>query len=129
MLVPYTEMADKHDTDLTFPLEALVDGLAELTVVLGAEAAPVVAGIRETLMAALAARDRGDLPGAVARIGDAMQRLSALADHVDPADAGLMRALAASVRGALLRGDTAEARQRAAVMLEKSGAVERKKPS
>jgi len=122
-------MTDKHDADTGFPLEKLIDGLAELTVVLGNQAAPVLAGIRDSMIAALAARDRGDVPGAVERIADAMQRLSALADQLDPAEAALMRTLAAGVRSALQRGDTADARQRADAMFARSGAVERKKPS
>jgi hypothetical protein len=76
----------------------------------------------------MAARDRGDMPAAIAQIGRAMDRLAALADQLDPAEATLMRALAQNFRAALLRGDEAQVKQSAAVMFEKSGAAERKKP-
>jgi len=105
----------------------VVTGLEELEAVLGKDIAPAVAGIRTMLIAAMAARDRGDAPGAVIQIGQAMDRLTMLADRLDPAEGALMRALAERFRTALLRGDTAQARQSAAVMFEKTGALERKK--
>ena len=55
-----------------------------------------------------------------------MDRLAALADRLDPAEAMLMRALAQTFRAALLRGDEAAVKQSTAAMFEKSGAVERK---
>ena len=109
------------------PLDVVLTRLGELEVVLGARVRPVLASVRETLMTAMAARDRGDVPGAVDLIGRAMDRLSGLADELDPAEAVLMRALAQHFRAALRRGDEAQAKQSAAVMFEKSGAVERKK--
>jgi len=64
---------------------------------------------------------------AIAHIGEAMDRLSALADGLDPGEATLMRALAQNFRAALLRGDAAQAKHSAATMLEKSGATTRQK--
>jgi hypothetical protein len=87
----------------------------------------VVAAVRSLLIAAMAARDRGDMPAALAQIGAAMDKLSALADGLDPAEGTLMRALAHNFRTALLRGDDAQAKQSAAFMFEKSGAIPRKK--
>ena len=108
-------------------LEDVLLRLDELQIVLGPAVAPTLAAVRVALIEAIAARDRGDRPAAIAAVGRAMDSLSSLADHLDPAEAGMMRALAQSFRVALLRGDYAGAKQNAAAMLEKSGAVERKK--
>ena len=120
-------MAHEHDSDIPFPLDAVLTRLGDLEVVLGTRVRPVLANVRDTLIAAMAARDRGDVPGAIDHIGRAMNRLTALADELDPAEGALMRALAEHFRAALKRGDQAQAKQSAAVMFEKSGAVERKK--
>lgn len=120
-------MAHKHLEEIPSPLETLIARLGELEVVLGAAVAPQLAAVRAALGAALAARDRGDPPSAVLHIGHAMDRLSALADQLDPAEATLMRALTQTFRAALLRGDEAQVKQSTAVMFEKSGAVEKKK--
>jgi hypothetical protein len=126
-LYPSGGMAHKHEGEIPVAIESVVARLGDLEVVLGAHAAPVVAAVRSMLIAAMAARDRGDMRAAVAQIGEAMDRLSALADALDPAEATLMRALAQNFRAALLRGDDAQAKQSAACMFEKSGAIARKK--
>lgn len=121
-------MTHKHEEPTPTALEKVVAGLADLEVALGPQLGPGLAGVRTMLIAAMAARDRGDVPGAVQQIGNAMDRLTQLADALDPVEAPLMRALAQNFRSALLRGDEAYAKQSAAVMLQKSGAVERQKP-
>ncbi len=120
-------MAHNHEEQVPIALANLVARLDDLQLALGQQIAPVLASVREMLIAALAARDRGDVPGAIERIGNAMDRLTVLADQLDPAEAMLMRALAHNIRTALLRGDEAQAKHSAAVMLQKSGAVEGKK--
>jgi len=120
-------MSHKHEEVIPVALESVLTRLSDLEVVLGAHAGPVVATVRSMLITAMAARDRGDLPAAVAQIGHAMDRLAALADGLDPAEATLMRALAQNFRAALLRGDAAQAKQSASFMFEKSGATTRKK--
>ena len=120
-------MTHKHEPDIPFPLDTVLARLGDLEVVLGTRVRPVLGQVREMLIAAMAARDRGDVPGAIDHIGRAMHRLTALADELDPAEGVLMRALAEHFRTALQRGDEAQAKQSAAVMFEKSGAVERKK--
>lgn len=120
-------MAHKHEPESPLPLESLVTSIGELEVVLGKQVAPTLAAVRSLLIEATAARGRGDMPGAIVHIGHAMDRLSTLADALDPAEAQLMRALAHSLRAALLRGDESQAKESAAVMFEKSGAVERKR--
>lgn len=121
------DMSHKHEDQIPLALESVVARLGELEIVLGAHAAPVVVAVRAQLTAAMAARDRGDVLGAVAQIGQAMDKLAALADQLDPSEATLMRALAQNFRAALLRGDDAQAKESAAVMFERSGATARKK--
>lgn len=120
-------MPHKHVEPVPTALEQVVHAIGGLESALGPQVASVLAGIRLTLIAAMAARDRGDVPGAIHEIGKAMDRLAALADQLDPTEATLMRALAQNFRGALLRGDEAQAKQNVAVMFRKSGAAERKK--
>jgi hypothetical protein len=121
-------MAHKHEPEDGAALETLIARLGELEVVLGAHVGPDLEAIRSTLLAASAARNRGDVPAAIDRIGQAMDRLTGLAERLDPAEAILMRALAHSFRAALLRGDDDQVKHTTAAMLQKSGAVERKKP-
>lgn len=127
-LYPSRCMAHKHEEAVPIALESVVSRLGELEVVLGAQAGPTVAAVRAVLTTAMAARDRGDMPAAIAQIGQAMDQLAGLADGLDAAEAALMRALAQTFRAALLTGDTARARESTAAMFEKSGATERKKP-
>ena len=114
-----------HLVDFPEALEALVSRLGELKVVLGPAAAPGVDAIEGHLRHGLAARERGDVGAAVARIGQAMDLLAALAGHADPAEAAMMRAVAAQFKTAIARGALGEARTQADVMRERSGSVVR----
>lgn len=120
-------MADKHGAEIPVDLETVIARLGELEVVLGSEIGPVIAEVRTRLISAMAARDRGDLPGALDEIGRGMDRLSTLAERLDPTEAALMRGLAQTFRAALLRGDESTVKQSTAAMFQRSGAVERKK--
>lgn len=120
-------MTDKHLSDIPASLEAVASRLGELEIVLGRHVRPALQTVRAMLVTALAARDRGDVQAAVAAIGGAMDRLGALADELEPAEGAVMRAVAQSFRAALLRGDDAQARQAADVMLSRSGALQRKR--
>jgi hypothetical protein len=121
-------MADDAQFDsVPIAIEAVVQRLQELEVVIGPQAAPVVAAVRSQLINAMAARDRGDRAAATQSIADAMNRLAGLADSLDADEAAMMRLLAQSFSAALRRGDTTQAKQQAAQMFEKSGAAERKK--
>ena len=121
-------MADEHQPAIPIAIEHVVSGLSELETVLGDPARAAIPRVRVRLIEAMAARDRGDVPGAVGLIASAMGDLAALADRLDPAEAMLMRGLARRFQAALSRGDEAGAKQTAAVMLDKSGAREREKP-
>jgi len=119
-------MPNKHDPEIPVAIESLVTRLDSLPGVFGPAAVPVVAAVKDSLLRAMAARDRGDPPGAFREIGAAMDRLAQFADHLDPAEGAMMRSVASMFRGALQRGSTAEAERSAAVMFERSGARERK---
>ena len=65
----------------------------------------MVAEVRSRLLEAASARERGDVPGALAIIGQAMERLAGLASHLDAAEGAIMHTIAASFAQALSAGD------------------------
>ncbi len=99
----------------------LIDRLGELEVVIGEQARPVVAEVRSRLKEAASARHRGDVPGALAIIGQAMERLAGLASGLDAAEGALMRAIAGSFAQALNAGDRGTAKQAVDMMRNKAG--------
>jgi hypothetical protein len=110
------------------PFLQLVERLGELEVVIGQQARPVVAEVRTRLLEAAAARERGDVPGALAIIGQAMERLAGLASHLDAAEGAVMRTIAASFAQALGAGDKGAAKQAVDVMRSKAGDNSKKEP-
>ncbi len=120
-------MPDQHQPAVPLAIEQVVARLSELELVLGESSRGALPRVRDHLLAAMAARDRGDPPAALQRIGQAMAELAALADRLDPAEALLMRALAERFGKALAHGDQATAKDAAAAMFDKSGARERDK--
>ena len=118
-----------HLVDFPEAIEILASRMDELKAVLGPAAAAGVDKLAETLRQGVAARGRGDVGTAVAKIGQAMDLLAGLAGHADPAEAAMMRAVATQFKQALARGAVGEARAQADVMRERSGSVVRpKKP-
>jgi hypothetical protein len=103
-------------------LEALVDGLGDLRLALGPRAEPGLDAVRTDLRRALAAREAGDRDASVEGITAAMRRLAGLADLLDPAEAAMMRAVAAQFEVALRRGEAADAARSVDLMRERSGA-------
>jgi len=99
----------------------LAENLGELEVVIGPQARPVVAEVRAGLRDAMACRERGDLPGALAAIERAMERLAALATQLDPAEGAMMRGLAQHFSQALSAGLKGEAKVAVNVMKSKAG--------
>jgi hypothetical protein len=99
----------------------LVQRLGELEVVIGPQARPVVAEVQSRLREALAARERGDVAGALAIIGSAMGRLAELANTLDAGEGALMRAIAGSFAQALGAGDKGGAKRAVDVMRNKAG--------
>src|SRR5256885_14981698 len=91
-----------HSHLLDFPeaLATLFSRLGELKLVLGPAAAPGVDQVEADLRGALAARERGDVPAAVERIGKAMDRLAGLASDRGPAPGAPQRGARAAFRPA-----------------------------
>jgi hypothetical protein len=118
-------MADGHSHLIDFPeaLEALFGRMGELKVVLGPAAAPGVDRVEQSLRDGLAARERGDVGNAIAKIGHAMDLLAELAGHADPAEGAMMRAVAERFKQALQRGALGDARETAETMRARSGSV------
>jgi hypothetical protein len=103
------------------PFLKLAENLGELEVVIGPKARPVVAEVRAGLRDAMACRERGDLPGALATIERAMERLAALATQLDPAEGAMMRTLAQHFSRALSAGLKSEAKVAVNAMKSKAG--------
>ena len=103
------------------PFLKLAENLGELEVVIGPKARPVVAEVRAGLRDAMACRQRGDLPGALAAIERAMQRLATLGTQLDPAEGAMMRTLAQHFSQALNAGLKGEAKVAVNVMKTKAG--------
>ena len=99
----------------------LAESLGELEVVIGPKARPVVAEVRAGLREAMACRERGDLPGALAVIERAMERLAALGSQLDPAEGAMMRSLAKHFSHALSSGLKGEAKVAVNAMKSKAG--------
>lgn len=121
-------MADEHDRGghshlIDFPeaLDAFFTRVGELKVVLGGAAGPGVDRLEVVIQAALAARERGDVPGAVRGIVQAMELLADLASASPGVDGAELRAMAAAFKQALARGALGEAKTAADVMREASG--------
>ena len=112
-----------HLIDFPEALDVFFSRIGEMKLVLGPAAAPDVDRAAELLREALAARERGDGPTAVARIGQAMDQLAALADHALPHEAPALRAMAQVFRQAMGRGAVSEAKEAADVMRDRSGSV------
>lgn len=120
-------MEHKHTDNDFAAIETLATRMDELITVFGPAATPVIERVRQRLIGAMAARDRGDGDTAMSQIGSAMAELTQLAGTLDPAEAGLMRSVADGFQRALQRRSEGEARERAAFMMQRSGAVARKK--
>lgn len=99
----------------------LADNLSELEVTLGERARPVVAEVRERLRAAVVCRQRGDLPGSLAALRSAMERLAAMGSELDPEEGALMRMVAQRFTESLKLGDKSSAKAAVNVMRRKAG--------
>ena len=89
--------------------------------VLGQTAGPGVDRLESVIQRALAARERGDVPGAMTGIVEAMELLAELASATPGVDAAQLRGMAAAFKQALAHGALGEAKAAAAVMREESG--------
>ena len=103
------------------PFLKLADNLGELEVTIGERARPAVVELRQRLRAAVASRERGDLPGSLEQLRAAMQRLAAIAGELDPEEGALMRMVAQRFTEALKLGDKGTAKEAVNLMRHKSG--------
>ena len=106
-------------------LQMLLQGLDGLRPVLGPEAAPGLGRIRAQIEAALAAQADARMPDALAAITLAMRELIQLANHMDPAEAAMMQAVAMQFERAIHQGNIGEAADSVDQMRERSGATRR----
>jgi len=103
------------------PFLKLADNLGELEVTIGERARPAVVELRQRLRAAVASRERGDLPGSLEQLRGAMDRLAAIAAELDPEEGALMRMVAQRFTEALKLGDKGTAKEAVNLMRHKSG--------
>ncbi|MGH7778255.1 MAG: hypothetical protein ACREQR_00295 [Candidatus Binataceae bacterium] len=110
-----------HDAAAIDSFLKLADSLGELEIVIGPAARPAVAEVRDGLRQAVAMRDRGDMPAAIAAIRRAMERLAGLGAELDPAEGAMMRAIAERFAAAMSFGDKGEAKGAVNLMRHKAG--------
>jgi len=103
------------------PFLKLADNLGELEVTLGERARPAVTELRQRLRAAVASRERGDLPASLEQLRGAMERLAAIASELDPGEGAMMRMVAQRFTEALKLGDKGTAKEAVNLMRHKSG--------
>ncbi len=103
------------------PFVKLAQNLGELEIVIGERARPAIAGVREGLRDALACRQRGDMPGSIAAIRIAMERLANLGSTLDPEEGAMMRVIAERFTAALGAGHKGDAKAVVDVMRRKAG--------
>jgi hypothetical protein len=103
------------------PFTKLAQNLGELEIVIGERARPAIAGVRDGLRDALACRERGDMPGSLAAIRIAMERLANLGSTLDPEEGAMMRFIADRFTEALGSGQKGDAKTTADVMRRKAG--------
>lgn len=102
-------------------LRKLAASLGELEVTVGPQARPVIAEVRARLDQAAARSAAADMPGAVALIGEAMERLALLGRELDAGEGGLMRMVAERFSQALSAGDKGAAKIAVNQMRRKAG--------
>ncbi len=105
IMPPYPGCCSRMNADRQWALEGLAGGLQELEKVLGSAAVPVLRSVRAHLLAALAARDRGDRDGLKQAIARAMDELSGLGQSLDPAEGAMMKALSEQFRSGMAAED------------------------
>lgn len=99
----------------------LADNLSELEVTLGERARPMVAEVRRGLLDAVACRRRGDLPGALALLRSAMERLAAMGIASDSEQAAPTRMVARRFAEALRPGGKGAVKDTVDVIRHKTG--------
>jgi hypothetical protein len=103
------------------PFTKLAQNLGELEIVIVERARPAILGVREGLRDALACRERGDMPGSIAAIRLAMERLASLGSTLDAEEGAMMRFIAERFTEALGAGQKGDAKSSVDVMRRKAG--------
>jgi hypothetical protein len=101
----------------------LGESLGELELIAGPKARPVIAAMRNQLVAAAAKRQAGDADGALALISQAMRNLVAIGMEVDSSEGAMMRAIAERFGQALSTGDKGSAKEAVSLMRHKAGDI------
>lgn len=99
----------------------LGESLGELEVTIGPAARPVIAELKTRLAEAVASQRNGDTRRAIEIIRSAMERLAALANTLDPAEAILMRTISDYFANALKAGDKHTAKNAVNLMRHRAG--------
>jgi|SRR6516164_1801991 hypothetical protein len=110
-----------NDLSQNQTLLRLVESLKELELIIGGQARTVVENVRDSLLQAVAARDRGDLAGAIEQIRAAMERLAALSGSLDAQEGFIMREITARFVAALGSGDRSTAKETLNIIRHKAG--------
>jgi hypothetical protein len=105
-----------------WPLERLIQGIDELNTVFGAEAVPAVQRVKQGLIRAMAARDRGDPQGTLREIAGAMGELAELGTRLDGAEGAMMRAVATGFVSSMANADRDEVERHMAIIESRTGA-------
>jgi hypothetical protein len=103
------------------PFTKLAQSLGELEIVIGERARPTIVEVRAGLRDAMAARERGDMPGAISAIRRAMEKLAALGSVLDSSEGAMMRFIAERFTEALGAGNKGDAKTVVDVMRHKAG--------
>jgi hypothetical protein len=102
-------------------IERFVGGIDELKTVLGADAGPSVDRAKNELIAAMAARDRGDRDEALTAVARAMAELATLGDRIGAAEGAMMRAVTRALIQGLATDDREAIEQSIAVIQSQAG--------
>jgi hypothetical protein len=109
------------DDERLWMIERFVGGIDELKTVLGSDAAPIIDTVKQELIAAMAARDRGDRDGAVVAIARGMAGLAGLGERFGGAEGAMMRAVTAALIEGLARDDREQVERNLAVIQSNAG--------
>lgn len=117
---------ERASNERLWALERFVAGVDELKTVLGADTAPSVEKAKTQLIAAVAARDRGDRDAALVALAKAMAELAGLGDRLGGTEGSMMRAVTAAFIQGLARDDRDAVERNLAVIQSHAGTPKKK---
>jgi hypothetical protein len=110
-------------------IERFAGGVDELKVVLGAGAAQGVDKVKQQLVAAMAARDRGDRDASLLALARAMAELAALGDLLGGDEGTMMRAVTRAFIEGLAREDRDQVERALGVIQSQAGTPKKPPPT